>query len=95
MSESIGLYRVTNPGKPGSNHLLPIALGTIHLSFCETPDGMSFIARRQPRTVKLAGVFTLGFPVSRAALSLLHQQSDEIFEQGIDVFPVAFKTQGL
>ena len=39
--ELIGLDRVANPGKIGSNHLLPPHGKTIHL-FAAKPDGMSF-----------------------------------------------------
>jgi hypothetical protein len=47
LSESIGLYRVTNPGKNGSNHLLPPHGETIHLSPAN-PDGMSFKPAANP-----------------------------------------------
>ena len=56
LSESIGLYRVTNPGKTGSNHLLPPHGKTIHLSPAK-PDGMSFKPAANPGQSSWPGFF--------------------------------------
>jgi hypothetical protein len=62
-----GIYRVINPGKPGSNHLLSPHCETMTLSFAN-PDGMTINGRRQPRPTCLAGVFFIALDGWRSAL---------------------------
>jgi hypothetical protein len=47
---------VTNPGKSGSNHLLPTHCETITLSFAK-PDGMGLMPAINPGQVNCPGFF--------------------------------------